>query len=225
MTRAQATIALIDSETFLRSLDGGASTAVIPFGSVESHGGHLPLGADAILADEVGARVGSYYEAIVVPTVDVGCSEQHAHLPGTLTLRPETLTAIAVDYVGCLARQGFGLIVLVTAHGGNQAALEAAVTHLQAELPATTVCAPRGDVGPDPGSYSGVWLTSVMLALRPDLVDLSRTAPELAEEIATASPARGRQELDRFVSGIIREIQTLAPSKPESRPPGSAPGS
>jgi CubicO group peptidase (beta-lactamase class C family) len=104
-------------------IEGGISTAVVPFGSVEHHGGHLPLGADAILADAVGAEVARRLGAVLAPTVRVGCSDRHRHLPGTLTLGPETLTRLAIEHARALARHGFTLIVLLSAHGGNQPAL------------------------------------------------------------------------------------------------------
>ena len=103
-------------------IEGGTSTAVVPFGSVEHHGGHLPLGADAILADAVGAEVARRLGAVLAPTVRVGCSDRHSHLPGTLTLGPETLTRLAIEHARALARHGFTLIVLLSAHGGNQPA-------------------------------------------------------------------------------------------------------
>ena len=113
-------------------IEGGISTAVVPFGSVEHHGGHLPLGADAILADAVGAEVARRLGAVLAPTVRVGCSDRHSRLPGTLTLGPETLTRLAIEHARALARHGFTLIVLLSAHGGNQPALDAAVAELGA---------------------------------------------------------------------------------------------
>ena len=102
-------------------IEGGTSTAVVPFGSVEHHGGHLPLGADAILADAVGAEVARRLGAVLAPTVRVGCSDRHSHLPGTLTLGPETLTRLAIEHARALAWHGFTLIVLLSAHGGSPA--------------------------------------------------------------------------------------------------------
>ncbi len=190
-------------------IEGGISTAVVPFGSVEHHGGHLPLGADAILADAVGAAVARRLGAVLAPTVRVGCSGRHAHLPGTLTLRPATLTMLAAEYARALARQGFTLVVLLSAHGGNQPALTAAVAELSASLPGTAVCAPQGDVGPSPGSYSGAWLTSVMLALHPGLVEVAHASPDLAAELETASAERGRAHIERFTASVVASVRAL----------------
>jgi creatinine amidohydrolase len=188
---------------------GGISTVVVPFGSVEHHGGHLPLGADAILADAVGAQVALRLDAMLAPTVRVGCSQQRAELPGTLTLRTETLSMIAAEYADALARQGFMLIVLLSAHGGNGPALDAAAAGLNASSSPAVACAPRGDVGPNPGTYSGAWLTSAMLALRPELVDLAHARPELAPELETASAARGQEHIERFTASVVAGVRSL----------------
>jgi creatinine amidohydrolase len=185
----------------------GISTAVVPFGSVEHHGGHLPLGADAILADAVGAEVARRLAAVLAPTVRVGCSDRHSHLPGTVTLGTETLTRLATEHALALARHGFTLIVLLSTHGGNQPALDAAVAELGASLLGVAVCAPRGDVGPSPGTYSGAWLTSVMLALRPDLVELAQASPDLAAELETASAERGQAHIERFTASVVASVR------------------
>jgi len=125
-------------------IDSGISAAVVPFGSVEYHGGHLPLGADAILADAVGAEVARRLGAVLAPTVRVGCSGRHSHLPGTVTLDPETLARLAAEYARALARHGFTLIVLLSAHGGNQPALDAAVAEFGALLPGGGRLRPAG---------------------------------------------------------------------------------
>ena len=78
-----------------RLLDAGVSTAVVPFGSIEHHGGHLPIGADAVLADAVGREVARELDGVLAPTVRVGDAEQHAHLTGTMSLRADTLNECA----------------------------------------------------------------------------------------------------------------------------------
>src|SRR3954452_6443866 len=152
-----------------RLLGAGVLTAVVPFGSIEHHGAHLALGADAVLADAVGRAVARELDAVLAPTVRVGDAQQHAQLTGTMTLRAHTLSDVAVELTESLIRQGFTLIVLVSTHGGNRGALDSAVARLRAAPSGAVVCAPTGDVGVSPGAHSGEWLTSVMLALRSDL--------------------------------------------------------
>lgn len=194
----------------LRKLvDTGGLAVVMPYGSLEHHGGHLPLGADAILADAVGTQVAQRLGAVLAPTMRVGDSARHRELFGTLSLTAATLTAVAVEQGQGLARQGFASLVLVSTHGGNRKALDAAVRELNASLHGTaTVCAPRGDVGPGPGSYSGSWLTSVMLALRPDLVHLEHADADLKGELRDANATLGREHIERFVASAVTAAHT-----------------
>jgi creatinine amidohydrolase len=119
---------------------------------------------------------------------------QHMHGAGTLTVSSATLTDLAFQIGESLARHGFRRIVLVSTHGGNTAALKAAAERLNQTFDDVRACAPEGDIGPDPGSHSGEWLTSVMLAIRPDLVR------------AEADAAVGAAHLERFVAAIVRQI-------------------
>jgi creatinine amidohydrolase len=178
-------------------IDRGMTTVIVPFGSVEHQGGHLPLGADALLADFVGQEVAARVDGVLAPTVRVGVAEQHMHLPGTLTVSAATLADTAVEIGESLARQGFRTIALVSTHGGNAASLRAAVERLNARLDGVRACAPEGDVGPHPGGHSGEWLTSVMLALRPDLVDLQ------ANDVQAQ---RGANRVEQFVASIVDAV-------------------
>lgn len=182
----------------------GTTTAVIPFGSIEHHGAHLPLGSDSLLADAVGGEVARRLGALLLPTVRIGDASAHAARPGTLTLQPDTVSDTAFQLGQSLARVGVQLVALVSTHGGNAAALQAAVARLDAA--GIAACAPQGDLGPDPGAHSGSWLTSVMLALHPQLVH-----PEFAElDLAGASAERGKSHLERFVASVVEQVAERA---------------
>ncbi len=188
-------------------IERGVTTAVVPFGSVEHHGGHLPLGADALVADALSAEVAGRLDAVLAPTVRVGDSSAHMNLPGTISVSAETLTAVAFELSLGLARTGFAVVALVSTHGGNSSALDAAVLNLSAE--GILACAPTGDLGPTPGSYSGEWLTSVMLAVRPELVNLRAASAELRSEVDAASAERGRVHAERFVVSCVGAVLAL----------------
>lgn len=196
------------SATALADLvEGGVTTAVVPFGSVEHHGPHLPLGADALVADAIGREVAGRLGAVLAPTVRVGDSRAHVNLPGTMSVSAETLRAVAVELSLSLARAGFTFIALVSTHGGNRAALDAAVLDLAMEH--IVVCAPAGDLGPAPGSYSGEWLTSVMLVVCPELVNVRAVSEELRSEVDSASAARGRDHVERFIASCVQAMLHL----------------
>jgi creatinine amidohydrolase len=192
-------------------LDSGVSGAVLPFGSIEHHGAHLPLGTDALLADAIGREVARRLKAVLAPTQRIGDADQHADAAGTLTLGRAALTDVAVAIAQSLARQRFTLIVLLSTHGGNLPALRAAVAQLDGALPhGAAAYAPQGDVGPDAGAHSGAWVTSVMLALHPELVDVQQADRHLAAELRSASAERGREHLERFVASVVHDVQTQA---------------
>jgi creatinine amidohydrolase len=198
-------------------LERGVRTAVVPFGSIEHQGAHLPLGADAILADHVGRAVATALDAVLVPTVRVGYAEPHMPLIGTLTVGERTLTDTAFELGQSLATHGLRVIALVSAHGGNAASLRAAADRLNERLERAVVCAPGGDVGPDPGRHSGEWLTSVMLTLCPELVDVGAAGQLFCDEVRLATAERGATHLERFVGSIVRGVPT-ARSHATTRP-------
>jgi creatinine amidohydrolase len=195
-----------------RLIDRGVTTVIVPFGSIEQHGGHLPLGTDALLADLIGREVAHRLGAVLAPTVRVGYAEQHAHVVGTLTLGAGTLTETAVEIGEALGKHGFRVIALVSTHGGNATPLVTAVERLNQILHGAAACAPAGDVGPHPGSHSGEWLTSVMLALRPELVTVQAADRNLADELRGANPERGAIHVERFVNAIVDGVRTFAGS-------------
>src|SRR5438046_1718437 len=123
-------------------IERGVRTAIVPFGSIEQQGGHLPLGSDALLADYVGREVADRLDAVLVPTVRVGHAEAHMQGAGTLTLSTATLTGVAMEIGESLGKHGFRLIALVSTHGGNAAALGDAAQHLNTILAGTVVCTP-----------------------------------------------------------------------------------
>jgi creatinine amidohydrolase len=203
----------LSAPTLRALIDGGLVTVVVPFGSIEHQGEHLPVGADSIVADAVGREVAERLPAVLAPTLCVGCAEQHKDLPGTITLRAATLTALAVEHAESLARQGFQVVVLLSTHGGNRRALDAAVAEVDRSPLGAAVCAPQGDVGPNPGRHSGAWLTSVMLALRPELVELDRADPELTAELQAVDSKHGYEALDRFIASIVAGVQSATTSR------------
>jgi creatinine amidohydrolase/Fe(II)-dependent formamide hydrolase-like protein len=190
-------------------IERGVTTAVVPFGSIEQQGGHLPLGSDALLADYVGREVAARLDAVLAPTVRVGCAPRHTRVAGTLTLAPATLTDVAVEIGESLAKHGFRVIAMVSTHGGNAAPLAAAAQRLNEALPSTVVCAPVGDLGPRPGRHSGEWLSSVMLTLHPELVELGVADRSALDELRDASPDRGRDHLARFVAAIVEGVRAV----------------
>jgi creatinine amidohydrolase len=105
-------------------LDRGCGVAVVPIGSCEQHGPHLPLGSDTYFIYEASRRGAALAReraggpvALVFPPLWYSNGDQWA--PGEVWLRPSTLIALIVDVVSQIERHGFRQIVLTTGHGGN----------------------------------------------------------------------------------------------------------
>ena len=170
------------------ALEAGRRTVVFAVGATEQHGPHLPLLVDAVrgdrLAVEVARRLG---DALVAPTIRVGCSEHHMAFPGTLSVRPSTLVALCTDYCESLARHGFTRICIIPSHGGNFAPLRDMLDDLNAAVgpdclvqaytnlrgfldvwiaAVEEVGAPSDRVG----GHADIAESSEMMVLRPDLV-------------------------------------------------------
>ncbi len=156
---------------------------VVPLGSCEQHGPHLPLNTDSRVAGALAAGLADRRpDVIVAPAVSVGASGEHQGFPGTLSIGSDALEHMAVE----LARSAdlFRGVVFVSGHGGNATALQRAVDRLEREDRRALAWWPRFE-GPRNDAHAGFVETSLMLAIAPDLVHAERarkgeTAP-LAE--------------------------------------------
>jgi creatinine amidohydrolase len=94
---------------------------ILPLGSVEQHGNHMPLGTDTLLAHSVSLAAAQRLtgKVAVLPPPWYGFSAHHMRFAGSVTLRAETLMAVAQDIVGSVVKHGFRRILLVNGHGGN----------------------------------------------------------------------------------------------------------
>ncbi|MBA7711063.1 hypothetical protein ES703_120015 [subsurface metagenome] len=112
------------SWTEVDELRKNVDTVLIPTGSVEVEGPHLPLAVDSIVALEVARRVAEGVEDVVVaPVVKITYSDWHMGFPGTLTLSLTTLIQVLREICGCLMEHGFKRIFFVNSHVGNDAAI------------------------------------------------------------------------------------------------------
>jgi creatinine amidohydrolase len=179
----------------------GRDMVIVPFGSTEQHGRHLPLATDARIGDALGEKIAARLGAFVAPTVRFGCSEHHLAFAGTTSVSEETFQRVVVDVVESLSRHGFARIVLLPTHGGNFGPLAKAVERVEPRegvrvLAFTDLGRFAGvsfqsssGFGIDParaGMHAGEWETSVMLALAPELVKLERAKQGFVGELAEA---------------------------------------
>ena len=96
-----------------------ADLAVLPVGSFEQHGTHLPLATDTVIASELARRIAADLDALLLPPVCFSCSHEHAGFAGTVSLTAGTLIAVVTDIAADLERGGIKHLVVVNGHGGN----------------------------------------------------------------------------------------------------------
>jgi creatinine amidohydrolase len=115
-------------------LESGTDTVVVPVGSTEQHGPHLPLGTDAYLGEAVAERVAERLgDALVAPVVRPGVSGHHMAFPGTITVDAELLMDLLRAYAASVADHGFDFVVLLPSHGGNFAPVETVAPEIARE--------------------------------------------------------------------------------------------
>jgi creatinine amidohydrolase len=121
--------------TDLRPLLRRKTMAIIPVGSCEQHGPHLPYSTDALLAAEFSRRAAEALReeipTVVLPVVNFGCSEEHMDFPFTISLSISTFSALMEDLCRSLSRTGLAKIIIFNGHGGNTSALNAMVFELR----------------------------------------------------------------------------------------------
>ncbi|MBI9043521.1 MAG: creatininase family protein [Anaerolineaceae bacterium] len=99
------------------------TVVVIPTGSTEQHGQHLPVGTDWKVAQELARRLGEQANVIVTPVLPFGYAKYHTGFPGTMSLKEETLKQVLIDICEDLLKYGATHILFVNGHGGNENSL------------------------------------------------------------------------------------------------------
>ncbi len=173
------------------ALDRDKTVLVLPLGSVEQHGNHMPLGTDTLLVHSVSLAAAGRGSApvVVLPPPWYGFSAHHMRFPGSITLRPETLMAVTEDIVASLVKHGFRRILIANGHGGNGGVIDVLASQLgnrhygKARIAALTYFALARDAiaalrRSQPGGmgHACEFETALVQHIRPDLVKMERAA-------------------------------------------------
>ncbi len=94
-------------------------TVIVPYGTVEEHGRHLPLSTDTMVIVEVVKRVAKKIKVFVAPPVHYGVCTSTSQHPGTIGITPETLRRITIDIVRDAYKKGLRRFILISGHGGG----------------------------------------------------------------------------------------------------------
>lgn len=219
---------------------GRGAVALWSVGATEQHGPHLPLSVDTLIPHELSLRLAEQLDLAIAPPQVFGSRSRPLSgggqgFPGTTSLRAETLIAVVADVVGELARSGFRRIAVVNWHGENVNLLWAGVDRArdrgelgtakvmlvervfnaftEAEMSFLFVDSREGFPG-WPAEHAAIMETSLVMALRPELVrtDLiadDRSAERPFYEVIPTPPEHVA------ASGVLAEASKASPEKGE----------
>ncbi|GAA0662474.1 creatininase family protein [Kitasatospora atroaurantiaca] len=111
--------ALITQATSADERRRGSKVAVLPIGSFEQHGAHLPLTTDTVIASVIAQRIATDYDLFLLPPITMACSHEHSTMPGTVSISAATLYAVVNDIWKSLQASGVPGLIIVNGHGGN----------------------------------------------------------------------------------------------------------
>jgi creatinine amidohydrolase len=212
--------------------------ALLPIGATEQHGPHLATGMDFLTIESIAAEAArqATVPVVIAPTLPFGSSHHHFVFGATLSLSTETYYRVLYELCESLVTDGFKRIFLLNGHGGNHELAELAVRDIVLKHPVRAAAGSywriagedlRAAVDRFPG-HAGEFETSLMLALRPDLVAPEPPARDTPAHVAlpyrveshgwwkdtdgfTDSPAkadaaRGKQYFDIVTASVARAL-------------------
>lgn len=233
-------------------VDPMRTIAILPTAAIEQHGPHLPVGTDTLIAEgmlaELRRTCPDDLDLLILPVQAVGKSNEHLWAAGTVTLTAETALKAWVEIGLSVARAGVRKIVIVNSHGGNLDLVSILSRELRVQAGMLAVKCQWGAFGvPDSlyseqertyGIHGGDLETSLMLAFRPETVDMDEAkdfrstaehsaispigpisygwiASDLSPdgtvgEAHLATPEKGRATCEHQVAGFIDLLQKIS---------------
>jgi creatinine amidohydrolase len=172
---------------------------MLPFGTIEDHGPHLPINTDNVILEAICVRAAQRADgqALVMPTVSYGLNEHHMDFPGTVSVDTHVLLDLVAGVASSVARHGFTHLLIVNGHGSNAPIADLAAR--QVVLDMGIICgaiSPNAAIDPSwaeptlsamrrsgPGgvAHAGEFETAVMLYLCPHLVQMDRAVREIGQ--------------------------------------------
>ena len=157
-------------EAYLKTSD----SIVIPVGSLENHGLHMPLGTDTLIPDKIAQLIDGRSDLLIAPTVNYGATDDLCGFAGTVSIGTEGLIALLTAICDQLYRYGFRHFLILNGHGGNIAAISAVGMHLYrkgAYLACLNWWLMAGQIDPQwAGGHGGGEETAGVMAVDPSLI-------------------------------------------------------
>lgn len=197
----------------------GKNVVIIPVGSTEQHGYHLPLGTDTMVAMTLAEDAAQQTKTVVAPPLWFGWSPHHMALPGTITFRPEVLIEVLYDIIDSLQVHGFQKFIILNGHRVvNISWMQMAAEKAQRQLGVTVVLFDPSFMSKDilkelqfgPVGHSEEIETSHMLYKYPELVDMSKAVdnPVIEKSLYSVDPSFSGDTLCYFPS-TVKDMSNL----------------
>jgi creatinine amidohydrolase len=189
---------------------------ILPAGSVEQHGPHLPAGTDTFAAKVIAHRVAEHMDGLVLPATPLGVTPMHAPFEGTITLTPDTFMRVTIETCASTAKHGAKYLMILNWHEGNIASLAIAAEALHRQHGMTVLTVQACYVAEELYGHSCNGLTHggeiealAVLAHRPELVHLDRID-------YSSDPSHGHQmdklRRTRAYQPVLTDIRSIAPT-------------
>jgi len=189
---------------------------ILPAGSVEQHGPHLPTGTDIFAANVISHAVAERMNGLVLPGGPLGVTPMHMPFAGTITLTPETYMKVVTETCVSTARHGAKNLLILNWHEGNSASLSIAAEALHRQHGMTVITVQACYVaaqlwGDDCGglTHGGEIEALAVLSYRPELVHLDRIDDSSDHERGTIMDKLRRT---RTFQPVLTDIRSIAPT-------------
>ena len=211
-------------EEFRDTVNSG-TVIVVPVGSTELEGTHLPLGVDTIMADGVAAKLKGEPGVLIGPTLPIGYSKWFKPFPGTISLEHDTLTSVFLEYCTCLIDNGVKRIVFLNSHRGNNSCIEVAARTLIMErkvrigmlsiwkLANDLTSKESGMIKEGKFTHAGEIMTSTIMALEPEAVVINKIAQDSVKSpsgsVFKVKNSLGDTDFQGCVQTIYQDIKDI----------------
>ncbi|MCL2497388.1 MAG: creatininase family protein [Symbiobacteriaceae bacterium] len=169
---------------------GNFKKVIFGVGSTESHGAHMPIGTDNLIAHAMAERIAAAFtDMLLLPPVNYGVSEYHRDFPFTLYVKSETMIATIRDICEAIYFRGIRQIIIINGHDGNISPLEIVGRQVKMQYPDLAILTlpawwlnfrnlvPAGLFSDYAHGHGGEAETSLLMAFYPELIDLSLAVP------------------------------------------------
>ena len=210
----------------ISELDHENQILLIPLGSTEQEGTHLPLGVDTYVAEAIAREVAKETGSLTCPVLPVGYSEWFFQFSGTISLRAETFIQVLREYLSSLISHGFKKFIVINGHGGNSPGVDIVsrefirnhqvqIAMVQVWKIAHSLAKNIPELRENVFKHAGELMTSIMLYLHPDMVDMERARVEYVKSDKPPFKAKsslGPAEFNGIEINLYEKAKTLTKS-------------